>query len=138
MCRKRGIGDATVKRSTTCARARGVPLIGPPRDLVETDELEAEAAHGAARPDRRVRPLARPARRTSRHTELAEIVLDESGYTEMWQERPAPPKPPGRLENLKELVRSMDEFDSHDGFLEHVALVMDTEARATPRTRSTS
>ena len=60
------------------------------------------------------------------HTELAEIVLDESGYTEMWQkDRSADAA--GRLENLKELVRSMDEFENLGGFLEHISLVMDTE-----------
>jgi DNA helicase-2/ATP-dependent DNA helicase PcrA len=60
------------------------------------------------------------------HTELAEIVLDESGYTAMWQnERSADAA--GRLENLKELVRSMEGFENMRGFLEHVALVMDVE-----------
>src|SRR5205085_3017010 len=60
------------------------------------------------------------------HTELAEIVLDESGYTEMWQkDRSADAA--GRLENLKELVRSMEEFENLAGFLEHISLVMDTE-----------
>src|SRR5512142_3061899 len=60
------------------------------------------------------------------HTELAEIVLDESGYTDMWQkDRSADAA--GRLENLKELVRSMEEFENLQGFLEHIALVMDAE-----------
>jgi DNA helicase-2/ATP-dependent DNA helicase PcrA len=60
------------------------------------------------------------------HTELAEIVLDESGYTEMWQkDRSADAA--GRLENLKELVRSMQEFENLQGFLEHISLVMDSD-----------
>ena len=63
---------------------------------------------------------------TTPHTELAEIVLDESGYTEMWQnDRSADAA--GRLENLKELVRSMEEFENLQGFLEHISLVMDRE-----------
>jgi len=63
------------------------------------------------------------------HTELAEIVLDESGYTEMWQkDRSADAA--GRLENLKELVRSMEEFENLQGFLEHISLVMDNEKAA--------
>jgi DNA helicase-2/ATP-dependent DNA helicase PcrA len=58
---------------------------------------------------------------------LAEIILEESGYTEMWQaDRSA--DAPGRLENLKELVRSMEEFDTMVGFLEHVSLVMDADS----------
>src|SRR5262249_58741261 len=61
------------------------------------------------------------------HTELAEIVLDESGYTEMWQkDRSADAA--GRLENLKELVRSMEEFENLQGFLEHISLVMDRDS----------
>jgi DNA helicase-2/ATP-dependent DNA helicase PcrA len=68
----------------------------------------------------------RARRDTLPHTELAEIVLDESGYTEMWQnDRSADAA--GRLENLKELVRSMEEFENLQGFLEHIALVMDTD-----------
>jgi DNA helicase-2/ATP-dependent DNA helicase PcrA len=60
------------------------------------------------------------------HTELAEIVLDESGYTEMWQkDRSADAA--GRLDNLKELVRSMEEFENLQGFLEHISLVMDRD-----------
>ena len=62
------------------------------------------------------------------HTELAEIVLDEFGYTEMWQnDRSADAA--GRLENLKELVRSMEEFENLQGFLEHISLVMDRDRR---------
>ena len=60
------------------------------------------------------------------HTELAQIVLDESGYTEMWQkDRSADAA--GRLENLKELIRSMEEFENLPGFLEHISLVMDRD-----------
>jgi DNA helicase-2/ATP-dependent DNA helicase PcrA len=61
------------------------------------------------------------------HTELAEIVLDESGYTAMWQkDRSADAA--GRLDNLKELIRSMEEFENLAGFLEHIALVMDRDS----------
>src|SRR5947199_10000069 len=60
------------------------------------------------------------------HTGLADILLDERGSTEMWQkDRSADAA--GRLENLKELVRSMEEFENLAGFLEHISLVMDTE-----------
>src|SRR6202165_4758463 len=63
------------------------------------------------------------------HTELAEIVLDESGYTEMWQkDRSADAA--ARLENLKERVRSMEEFENLQGFLEHISLVMDRDGGA--------
>ena len=63
------------------------------------------------------------------HTELAELILDESGYTAMWQNDKSP-QAPARLENLKELIRFMEEFDSLRRFLEHVALVMDADQAA--------
>jgi DNA helicase-2/ATP-dependent DNA helicase PcrA len=58
------------------------------------------------------------------HVELVQRVLDESGYTGMWQADPSPDAP-GRLENLRELVVAMAEFENLTGFLEHVSLVMD-------------
>jgi DNA helicase-2/ATP-dependent DNA helicase PcrA len=61
-----------------------------------------------------------------RHDELAELVLDESGYTGMLKDDKSP-LAQGRLDNLKELVRSMGGFDSLEAYLEHVALVMDLE-----------
>ena len=74
-----------------------------------------------------MRERLRAAERKGPHTELAEIVLDESGYTDMWQkDRSADAA--GRLENLKELVRSMEEFENLQGFLEHISLVMDRES----------
>ncbi|MBN9352456.1 MAG: ATP-binding domain-containing protein, partial [Hyphomicrobium denitrificans] len=61
-----------------------------------------------------------------RHTDLAELVLDESGYTAMWQADKSP-QAQTRLENLKELVRFMHDFETLQGFLEHVSLVMDAD-----------
>ena len=60
------------------------------------------------------------------HIELAEIILDESGYTTHWQNDKTP-EGPGRLENLKELVKALENFDNLQGFLEHVSLIMDNE-----------
>jgi len=60
------------------------------------------------------------------HVDLAEIILDESGYTDMWRNDKTP-EAPGRLENLKELVKALEEFENLQGFLEHVSLVMDNE-----------
>ncbi|MEM6678786.1 MAG: UvrD-helicase domain-containing protein [Pseudomonadota bacterium] len=61
------------------------------------------------------------------HLELAERMLDESGYTGMWQSDKSPDAP-GRLENLKELIQALEEFENLQGFLEHVQLVMDNES----------
>ena len=63
------------------------------------------------------------------HTDLIQSVLDESGYTGMWQADKSPDAP-GRLENLKELVVAMAEFENLGGFLEHVSLVMDNAANS--------
>jgi DNA helicase-2/ATP-dependent DNA helicase PcrA len=122
---RRGLGDATLKVLHDYARARTVPLLEAARVLTETEEIKAK-------PRAALRDLVasfdrwRAQRDSLPHTELAEIVLDESGYTEMWQkDRSADAA--GRLENLKELVRSMEEFENLQGFLEHISLVMDTE-----------
>ena len=63
------------------------------------------------------------------HVELAQVILDESGYTAMWQNDKTP-EAPGRLENLKELVKALEQFENLQGFLEHVSLVMDNEDRS--------
>ena len=122
---KRGLGDATVKLLHDHARARGINLMEATRAIVATDELKPK-------PRQALRDLVaafdrwRGQKDSLPHNELAEIVLDESGYTEMWQkDRSADAA--GRLENLKELVRSMEEFENLQGFLEHIALVMDTD-----------
>ena len=61
------------------------------------------------------------------HIELAESLLDESGYTAMWKNDKTP-EAPGRLENLKELVKALEQFENLQGFLEHVSLIMENES----------
>jgi DNA helicase-2/ATP-dependent DNA helicase PcrA len=122
---KRGLGDATVQLLHDYGRAHGASLFASARALVATEELKPK-------PRAALRDVVTAFERWQAqldhisHTELAEIVLDESGYTAMWQnDRSADSA--GRLENLKELVRSMEGFENMRGFLEHVALVMDVE-----------
>jgi DNA helicase II / ATP-dependent DNA helicase PcrA len=125
---KRGLGDATVQLLHDHARKRRVPLTEAARAVIETDELKPKP-RSALRGVLEAFDRWRGQRDSLPHTELAEIVLDESGYTEMWQkDRSADAA--GRLENLKELIRSMDEFESLQGFLEHISLVMDNEKGA--------
>jgi DNA helicase II / ATP-dependent DNA helicase PcrA len=125
---KRGLGDATVQLLHDHARKRRVPLTEAARAVIETDELKPKP-RGALRGVLDSFDRWRAQRDSLPHTQLAEIVLDESGYTEMWQkDRSADAA--GRLENLKELVRSMEEFDNLQGFLEHISLVMDNEKAA--------
>jgi DNA helicase-2/ATP-dependent DNA helicase PcrA len=125
---KRGLGDATVQLLHDHARKRRVPLTEAARAVIETDELKPKP-RGALRTVLESFDRWRKQRDNLPHTQLAEIVLDESGYTEMWQkDRSADAA--GRLENLKELIRSMDEFENLQGFLEHISLVMDNEKAA--------
>ena len=125
---KRGLGDATVQLLHDHARKRRIPLFEAARAVVETDELKPKA-RGSLRSVVAQFDRWRAQKEVTSHTELAEIVLDESGYTEMWQkDRSADAA--GRLDNLKELVRSMEEFENLQGFLEHIALVMDRDGNA--------
>ncbi len=125
---KRGLGDATVQLLHDHARKRRVPLTEAARAMVATDELKPKP-RGALRGLIESIDRWRKQRDNLPHNQLAEIVLDESGYTEMWQkDRSADAA--GRLENLKELVRSMEEFENLQGFLEHISLVMDNEKAA--------
>ncbi len=122
---KRGLGDATLQVLHTYARAQGVPLMQAARVMVETEELKPK-------PRQTLRDLVQAFARwssqieTMKQNELAELVLEESGYTDMWKNDKAPDAP-SRLENLKELCRSMEEFQDLGAFLEHVSLVMDVE-----------
>ncbi len=120
---KRGLGDATLRLLHLHARTGEISLVQAARELVETDELRPAARRSLAdlvADFDRWRQLAAELP----HVELAGIVLDESGYTAMWQNDKTA-EAPGRLENLKELVNAMAEFDGLAGFLEHVSLVME-------------
>ncbi|PDT10549.1 UvrD-helicase domain-containing protein [Rhizobium sp. M1] len=122
---KRGLGDTTVRALHDYARARDIPMLAAAADMIETDELKPKARKAlfdVIQSFRRWQELLE----NTPHTELAEQILEESGYTDMWKNDKSA-EAPGRLENLKELIRSMDSFESMRGFLEHVSLVMDAE-----------
>ncbi|PWC88238.1 UvrD-helicase domain-containing protein [Azospirillum sp. TSO5] len=125
---KRGVGPAAMQCLYTAARARGLSLTEAGWALTETDELKPKlraTLRGLLQDFFRWRTLMA----TVPHTELARTILDESGYTRMWQEDKTP-EAPGRLENLKELITAMAEFENLPGFLEHVALVMENAEAA--------
>ena len=122
---KRGIGKASMQTVHRLARAQSVSLSAAVTGLVDTDELKPKARNTlkAVLDDfQRWRDMLA----TVDHAELAETVLEESGYLEMWRMDKSP-QAPGRLENLKELVPALGEFESLQDFLEHVSLVMDIE-----------
>ncbi|MBC6983077.1 ATP-dependent helicase [Caulobacter sp. 17J80-11] len=121
---KRGVGEASVQKILSMARLAGVSAMRASRDLLGSDELPARtrtALGNFIRDLDRWRALAahKP------HYELAETVLEESGYTDMWRQDRATGQT--RLDNLKELVQAMQAFDTLGAYLEHVSLVMDLE-----------
>jgi DNA helicase-2/ATP-dependent DNA helicase PcrA len=145
---KRGLGDSTVQIIYNASRAAEISLLAATRLLVQTEELKpkqratlrdlvsqfddwsarqfdrieietTETESGELVDTEKVAPPVP-------HWELAQQILDESGYTAMWQADKSPDSP-GRLENLKELVRSMEDFETLGGFLEHISLVMDRD-----------
>jgi DNA helicase-2/ATP-dependent DNA helicase PcrA len=120
---RRGIGERAIQALHQFARAQTVPLETAAARLVDTDEIRGPARAGLRRfLDDLGRWRAELPNRS--HAETMGIVLDESGYTGMWREDRSPDAP-GRLENLKEFVRALDGFDTLQGFLEHVSLVME-------------
>ncbi|MBR0551793.1 ATP-dependent helicase [Stakelama marina] len=151
---KRGLGDKAVAQIHQLARAEGIPLLTAAARLIGTDELQARARNSLAafigdiarwrdmafssspsslgEGDRAERgggagEAGTPFADAIPHPELARIILDESGYTAMLQADKSA-ESAGRLENLTELVRAMEEYETLGAFLEHVSLVMDNDA----------
>ena len=146
---KRGLGDKAQQTIQRTARENGVSLVDGARIAVDNGLIKgkggkalSELIEGLARWNAMTRgprievddesviddgtaPMRFGAPEHT-HIELAQIVLDESGYTGHWQNDKTP-EAPGRLENLKELVNQLDNFENLQGFLEHVSLVMDNE-----------
>jgi DNA helicase-2/ATP-dependent DNA helicase PcrA len=125
---KRGLGPATLQTVHKLARAEGVALTAAVAKLVGTDEIKPKPRQTLAallddferwRKDLGSLP----------HAELAELILEQSGYSAMWREKKTIDAP-GRLENLGELIIALEEFESLAEFLEHVSLVMENDDTA--------
>ncbi|NQY60658.1 ATP-dependent helicase [Cognatishimia sp.] len=156
---KRGLGNVAQQKIQTCARDHGVSLVEGARKLLELkgiggkgakelqlliDGIDRWRALGVQREVEvplndeeviddgltRTTTTFISAQEALTHIELAEVILDESGYTAMWQNDKTP-EAPGRLENLKELVKALESFENLQGFLEHVSLIMDNESEDT-------
>ncbi|MCH8615763.1 UvrD-helicase domain-containing protein [Sphingomonas sp. SM33] len=122
---KRGLGDKALATIHAHARATQEPLLISAAKLLDTDELQARARSSLGRFVADIHRWKQMANELP-HAELARIMLDESGYTAMLQaDRSA--ESAGRLENLAELTRAMEEYESLPAFLEHVSLVMDND-----------
>ncbi|HVC61282.1 MAG TPA: UvrD-helicase domain-containing protein [Acetobacteraceae bacterium] len=125
---RRGVGEAALRAMHEVARAENIPLAAAAAKLIETGGLRGK-------PQQQVGELLRGFARwraqaeTEGHVVAVATMLDESGYTTMWQQDKSP-EAPGRLENLKELVRALADFETLAGFLDHVALVMENDEDA--------
>lgn len=122
---KRGLGDATVNTLYAYGRAKGICLHDAIMDLTQTDELRPKVKATLMKlldDFARWRSLVD----SMDHAQLAAQVLEESGYMQMWKEDKTP-EAPGRLENLKELISGMSEYDGLAEFLEHIALVLENQ-----------
>jgi len=125
---KRGLGDKAIAKIHMLARAENAPLLHAAARILDSDELTPQARRALGN---FVGDVARWRDRTNdlSHPELAKLILEESGYTAALQaERSV--EAAGRLENLGELVRAMEEYETLGAFLEHVSLVMDNDAAA--------
>ena len=125
---KRGIGEKAQQKIQQVSRNNGISLAEGARLLLDEGGFSGKAA---IQLDLFLRNLDRwgsiISKGDSNHVELAGIILDESGYTEMWQNDKTP-EAGGRLENLKELVKALEEFENLQGFLEHVSLIMENDS----------
>ncbi|ETD83114.1 ATP-dependent helicase [Rhodobacter capsulatus] len=123
---KRGLGDKAQAVIQTCARQAEAGLVMGAKAALQQGAIGGKAA-GALRAflDGIGRWHAAVLENAD-HVRLAETILEESGYTDMWLADKTP-EAPGRLENLKELVKALESFENLQGFLEHVALIMDND-----------
>ena len=122
---KRGLGEVSLRPVREFARADGISLCRAAERLIETDELKPRARSTLAGLIGQLRGW-RGALAGTPHAEVVGRMLDESGYTEMWQ-RDRSPAAPGRLENLRELVGELSKYEDLASFLDHVSLVIDRE-----------
>ncbi|HWW55564.1 MAG TPA: UvrD-helicase domain-containing protein [Sphingopyxis sp.] len=129
---KRGLGDKALQRIHQYARHEQASLLHAAARLIETDELTPQARRQLANFVAQVRGWQEKANQLS-HPELTQLILDESGYTAMLQADRSV-EAAGRLENLSELVRAMEEYETLEEFLEHVSLVMDRDNNDTTET----
>ena len=123
---RRGIGTASLQTLHQLARMEEISMYEAAQKIIDTDEVRGKARTSLQKLLYDIERWHHQAFALESH-ELARIVLDESGYTQMWQNDKSPDAP-GRLENLKEFVRALEEFESLQGFLEHVSLVMENNS----------
>ena len=128
---RRGVGEVALQTLHREARARGVPLLEATSLLLGAGALKGKMREALGE---LVGLLGRVRDALGRegHVGVVAGLLEESGYMEMWR-RDKSPEAPGRVENLRELVRALADFETLGGFLEHVSLVMETDEASDAR-----
>ena len=127
---KRGVGNTTVQKLQRFARADGRSLFTLTPMILQTDEIKGPGKRGLTQFIDQINRWRDASLNGMTHTDLAELILDESGYMDMLQ-KDRSPQAQTRIDNLKELINAMGEFESLAGFLEHVELVMDASSAST-------
>ncbi len=125
---RRGVGEVALRALHETARADGIPLTAATAKLVAEGGLKGKVREALGD---LLRNAARWREMLDRdgHVVTVATLLDESGYTTMWEQDKSP-EAPGRLENLKELVRALADFETLAGFLDHVSLVMENDEQS--------
>ncbi|WP_420344752.1 ATP-dependent helicase [Paenirhodobacter sp.] len=123
---KRGLGEKAQQGIQRIAREAGVGLVLGARGALQQGAIGGKAAGQLRAFVEGIGRWHAAVLEGQDHIRLAETILEESGYTEMWLNDKTP-EAPGRLENLKELVKALEQFENLQGFLEHVALIMDND-----------
>ena len=126
---KRGVGATTLQKLQQYARDDGRSLFTLVPMILQTDEVKGPAKRGLTRFIDQINHWRSQYANGLGHVELVQTILDESGYTDLLQ-KDRSPQAQTRLDNLKELVNAIDEFDSLEGFLSHVELVMDVSTQS--------
>jgi DNA helicase-2/ATP-dependent DNA helicase PcrA len=127
---RRGVGESGLRAMHELARAEGLPLSHAAARLVATGAIKGRARAALEELFRGIATWHAMLEREG-HVVTVATMLDESGYTEMWKQDKSA-EAPGRLENLRELVRALADFETLEGFLDHVALVMENEDDSNP------
>jgi DNA helicase II / ATP-dependent DNA helicase PcrA len=122
---RRGVGDVALRTLHTYSRANSIPLMLAAERLIAAGELRGRVRESLTELLSGFASWRQLLARDG-HVVTAATVLDESGYTAMWKADKSP-EAPGRLDNLKELVRALNDFETLPGFLDHVSLVMENE-----------
>ncbi|MCE2566057.1 ATP-dependent helicase [Komagataeibacter sp. FNDCF1] len=125
---RRGVGTTGLQKMHMHARERQMPLTAAVLEMLAAGEIRGRAKEQLATLMRTL-GATRDMLGREGHVVAIDHLLEESGYIDMWKADKSPDAP-GRLENLKELVRSLADYENLGGFLEHVALVMDAEDRS--------